>query len=60
MRIIFESEKEKEEILEHFTRAACPSLLGLKKENKCTIVSCADCWGKALMEMEMEVEEATG
>ena len=50
MRLIFESEEERDEKLHAMVRPAqhCPSLVGLALPGVCTAEDCTACWYKAL------------
>lgn len=57
MKVIFDSEKEKEDFMEKMSGYLCPRNLGLEELQRCDPpIDCYECWEKA-MEMEVKAEE---
>ena len=53
MKIIFDSEEQKEKFIEVLSSGGCPNEVGLNGFDNCS-VNCGDCWERAI---EMKVVE---
>lgn len=52
MKIIFDSEEQKDNFAKHIPATFCPSLFGLKG-SCCDFEECDDCWKNSGIELEV-------
>lgn len=60
MKIIFESEKEKDKFLDALSKSAiCPSALGFNEFYNCSVDDlCRKCWKSSGLKMEVQNEDS--
>lgn len=55
MKIIFDSEQQKEKFIDLISLDMCPSDIGVGNYERCVKGNCWECWEES--ELEMEVKE---